>query len=133
MAWLLSACANPDYREFEDVQSDTLRVHQLIQTSSQKGHLQLVPKSYHAHLGDMWDNELARRMPLSGYGPIYGKRIEGLRMYYTQYFFWRAVPSEEEFFVMIESWPNAEQAAQAWGAERIAFRGAAMTAKWEKE
>lgn len=132
MALLLSACANPDYREFEDLQSDTLRVHQLIQTCSLGGHLQPVPKSYHAHWGDMWDSKLARRMPLGDYGPIYGKRIEGLRKYYTQQFHWRAVPSEEEFLVFIDSWPNAAQAAQAWGAERIAFRGGAMTAKWEK-
>lgn len=133
MAVLLSACANPDYREFEDLASDTLRVHQLIQTCSSKGHLQLVPKSYHAHLGDMRDSKLESRMPISGYGPIYGKRIEGLRKYYTQQFHWRAVPSEEELLVFINSWPDAAQAAQAWGAERVAFRGAAMTGKWEKE
>ncbi len=133
MALLLSACENPDYREFEDVQSDTLRVHQLIQTCSQKGHLQLVPKSYHSYLGDMQDSELANNMPVSGYGPIYGKRIEGLRKYYLQQFYWRAVPSDETFLVLINSWPNTAQATQAFGAERIAFRGVAMTRKWEKE
>jgi hypothetical protein len=133
IALLLSACRNPDAQVFEDLAGDTLRVHQLIQSQARRGQFSLVPSSYHGTLSDMRDNQLADHMPLSDFRQPYTDKIKGLRHYFLQQFHWRAEPSGQEFLVFITSWPEASQAAQDLAAEQIAYEGAALTAKWEKE